>query len=107
MVLLHVGVASLSNNHESMLPVIAANIFGPENIQKRGNVLFDSGAQISLIRQETADCLGLKGKDISVTIAKVGGRRRGNENEGVQSPCQRNRQLEKTFHQSDRNPMHK
>jgi hypothetical protein len=91
----NVGVASLSNNHESMLPVIAANIFGPENIQKRGNVLFDSGAQISLIRQETADCLGRRR------------RRRGNENEGVQSPCQRNRQLEKTFHQSDRNPMHK
>ncbi|CAB4039112.1 uncharacterized protein LOC111319232 [Paramuricea clavata] len=56
-----------------MLPVITANIFGPENIQKRGNVLFDSGAQINLIRQETADCLGLKGKDISVTITKVGG----------------------------------
>ena len=69
----NIGVASLSKSHESMLPVITANIFGPENIQKRANVLFDSGAQISLIRQETADCLGLKGKDISVTITKVGG----------------------------------
>lgn len=56
-----------------MLPVITANIFGSENIQKRVNVLFDSGAQVSLIRQQTADCLGLKGKDISVTITKVGG----------------------------------
>ena len=37
------------------------------------NVLFDSGAQISLIRQKTTNCLGLKGKDISVTITKVGG----------------------------------
>ena len=56
-----------------MLPVITANIFGRENIQKRANVLFYSGAQISLIHQETANCLGLKGKDISVTITKVGG----------------------------------
>ena len=67
----NIGVASLSKSHESMLPVITANIFGPENIQKRVNVLFDSGAQVSLIRQQTADCLGLKGKGISVTITKV------------------------------------
>ena len=69
----NVGIASLSGKQGSMLPVIAANIFGSDNIQKRGNVLFDSGAQISLIRQETADCLGLRGKGISVTITKVGG----------------------------------
>ena len=69
----NIGVASLSKSHESMLPVITANIFGPKSIQKRANVLFDSGAQISFIRQETANCLGLKGKDISVTITKVGG----------------------------------
>ena len=69
----NIGNASLSKSHESMLPVITANIFEPENIQKRVDVLFDSGAQVSLIRQQTADCLGLKGKDISVTITKVGG----------------------------------
>ena len=39
-----IGVALLSKRHESMLPVITANIFGPRNIQKRVNVLFDSGA---------------------------------------------------------------
>ena len=50
------------------------NIFGPENIQKRANVLFDSGAQISII--------------------EGGRRRRRNENKDVQSSCQRNRQLE-------------
>ena len=33
----------------------------------------DSGAQISLIRQDTAKIFGLKGKDISITITKVGG----------------------------------
>ena len=56
-----------------MLPVIAANICGPNGLYKRGNVLLDSGAQISLIRSETADSLGLKGRDISVNIIKVGG----------------------------------
>ena len=48
-----------------MLPVIAA--------YKWGNVLLDTGAQISLIRQETAESLGLEGKNISITITKVGG----------------------------------
>jgi hypothetical protein len=56
-----------------MLPVVAANIRGPNGLYKRGNVLLDSGAQISLIRSETADSLGLKGRDISVNLIKVGG----------------------------------
>ena len=42
-------------------------------IYKCGNILLDAGAQISLIRNDTAELLGLKGKDISVTITKVGG----------------------------------
>ena len=40
---------------------------------KKGNVLLDSGAQISLICASTAKTLGLKGKDVSITIKKVGG----------------------------------
>lgn len=67
-----------------MLPVIYANICGPNGLYKRGNVLLDSGAQISLIRRETADSLGLKGKDISVSIIKVGG-----EEEEIQTKCTR------------------
>ena len=69
----NIGVASLHKNEEAMLPVTSADLFGSNNLRKRGNVLFDSGAQINHIRQETADCLGLKGKKISVTITKVGG----------------------------------
>jgi len=42
-------------------------------MQKQGNILLDSGAQISLIRNETAASLGLKGRDTSITIRKVGG----------------------------------
>ena len=56
-----------------MLPVIAANIGGQNYLYKWGNVLSDTGAQISLIRQETAGSLGLEGKNISITITKVGG----------------------------------
>lgn len=56
-----------------MLPVIAANICGSNGVYKPGNVLFDSGAQISLIRRETADSLHLRGQDITVNIVKVGG----------------------------------
>jgi hypothetical protein len=70
----NIGVASLHENEEAMLPVTSAEIFGPNHIRKRGNVLFDYGAQVSLIRQETADSLGLKGKEILVTITKVGGK---------------------------------
>lgn len=56
-----------------MFPVTSVDILGSNSLRKRGNALFDSGVQVSLIRQETADSLGLKGKDISVTITKVGG----------------------------------
>ncbi|XP_046856139.1 uncharacterized protein LOC124449243 [Xenia sp. Carnegie-2017] len=53
--------------------MISANICGSNGLNKRGNVLLNSGAQISLIRSETAASLGLKGKDISVNIIKKGG----------------------------------
>ena len=69
----NIGVASLHENEEALLPVTSADIYSCNNLQKRGNLLFDSGAQISLIRQETADSLGLRGKETSVTTTKVGG----------------------------------
>jgi len=40
---------------------------------KHRNILLDSGAQISLIRLETAENLLLEGKIASITITKVGG----------------------------------
>ena len=69
----HIGIASLSNQKDSILPVIAANIWRSNEILKPGNIMFDSGAQISLIRRETADSLRLNGRDITVNIVKVGG----------------------------------
>ena len=68
-----IGVASLSDPHETLLPVITCKIYGQNGFQKQANTLLDSGAQISLIRKETATTLGLNGKDTSVTITKVGG----------------------------------
>ena len=59
-------------NCETLLPVLTADIIGPEE-QKKGNVLLDSGAQISLIRLSLAERLNLNGKDINITITKVGG----------------------------------
>ena len=68
-----IGVASLTNPHETPLPVMTCTIYGQNGFQKDGNTLLDSGAQVSLIREETATTLGLKGRDTSVTITKVGG----------------------------------
>ncbi|CAB4032034.1 E3 ubiquitin- ligase UBR7, partial [Paramuricea clavata] len=68
-----VGVASVENNTEAMLPVITVKISGKNNRHKQGNILLDSGAQISLICTSTAKNLDLKGKDVSITIRKVGG----------------------------------
>ncbi|XP_028397204.1 uncharacterized protein LOC114521013 [Dendronephthya gigantea] len=66
-------ITSVTTNQEALLPVISANISGENNLYKRGNVLLDSGAQLSLIRQKTAESLGLTGTDVSITLTKVGG----------------------------------
>ena len=68
-----VGVTCLSEPYEALLPVITCRIYGQNGFQKQSNTLLDSGAQISLIREETAVALGLKGNDTAVTITKVGG----------------------------------
>ena len=67
-----VGVASVGDDGP-VLPVVTAIIVGANGIRKNGNVLLDSGAQISLIRNETAALLGLTGKDTTISITKVGG----------------------------------
>ena len=69
---LNVGVASLSAPHETLLPVITCKIYGQNGFQKQSNTLLDSGAQVSLMCEETAAVLGLKGNDTAVTITKVG-----------------------------------
>ena len=68
-----IGVAAVPSDQGALLPVMSAIIYGQNEIQKNGNILLDTGAQVSLIRFDTAESLGLKGRDTSVTIAKVGG----------------------------------
>ena len=53
-----------------------AEFVGASNRETQiGNVLLDSGSQISIIRQAVADDLGLIGKNTAVTIRKVGGQK--------------------------------
>ena len=61
------------NEREAILPIISAHISNSDGFYKRANVLLDPGAQVSLIRQDTAELLGLKGQCVSVTIVKVDG----------------------------------
>ena len=68
-----ISVAMAANSAEAVLPVLSANIGNANGIFKRGNAHLDSGSQISLIKQETAGTVGLKGEEASVTITKVGG----------------------------------
>ncbi|XP_068741780.1 uncharacterized protein [Montipora capricornis] len=58
---------------QAILPVILVEILGFENVKRQGNLLLDSGAQVSFIKLSVADELGLKGKEVTITIAKVGG----------------------------------
>ena len=67
------SISSMTEKSEALLPVISASIGGRDGLYKHANVLLDSGAQLSLIRFETAVILGLKGKNVSITITKVGG----------------------------------
>lgn len=71
-----VGVASVNNNKEVLFLVIQVEILGQEARRRKGNVLLDSGAQVSLIRNAIAKGLKLKGNDASVTITKVGEKKR-------------------------------
>ena len=65
------SISSMSENSEALLPVISLSIHGRDGLYKHGNILLDSGAQISLIRQETAEALGLDGKKVFISITKV------------------------------------
>ena len=72
-------VSSITTNGETLLPTIQTEILGSHNVKKQANVLLDTGAQISLIRTAVAEELHIKGKTVTITMAKVG----GEENEMV------------------------
>ena len=68
------GREAFTESQGAPLPVISANICGQNGVYKRGNILLDTGAEVSLIRNDTTEVLGLKGRDTSVTITKLGGK---------------------------------
>ena len=65
--------SSVAGCKQVILPVILVEILGSENVKRQGNLLLDAGAQVSLIKLSVAEELGLKGKKVNITKAKVGG----------------------------------
>ena len=68
----NVGVALVESN-EALLPLLTVDVIGQQETVKEGNVLLDSGAQISLITDDLASELQLKGVPTNITVKKVGG----------------------------------
>jgi hypothetical protein len=66
-------LASTVKTKEALLPVVSAFVLGNNGKREEANILMDSGAQISLVRNDVAQRLKLKGKDISITMVTVGG----------------------------------
>ena len=65
-----VGVTVSSN--EAMLPMLTVEVLAQENALKKCNVLLDSGAQISLVREEFASELQLEGVPTTIAVSKIG-----------------------------------
>ena len=66
-------ISSVTTNGQALLPTITADIIGPRKVKEQANIVLDTGAQVSLIRTSIAKELGLKGTNVTITIAKVGG----------------------------------
>ena len=66
--LLHLGtyligmLSSVLKTKEDLLPVVAAFVVGRNGKREEANILMDSGAQISLVRDDVARRLKLEGK---------------------------------------------
>ncbi|KAJ8022200.1 hypothetical protein HOLleu_39614 [Holothuria leucospilota] len=67
-----VGI-TLNESAKAILPIVQTKMVGPKGREYTGNVLFDSGAEISLVRLSVAENLNLKGRHVDVTITKLGG----------------------------------
>ena len=103
---IRLGVAALAAGKGALLPVMSAIIHSQNGIQTKGYILLDTGAQVSLIRSDIAELLRLKGRDTSVTTAKVGGGRGNHKNKGIPSTCRFWRWLQEVFDNCHWNTKH-
>ena len=65
-------IASLTTKKQALLPIVTADIIRAYKVRGQAKILLDTGAQVSLIRASVAQDLGIKGKAVTITIAKVG-----------------------------------
>ena len=65
-------VGFASNDSDVALPIITARM-GTSVNNTAGNILLDSGANVTLIRAKVAEQLGLEGKPISIDLDLLGG----------------------------------
>ena len=66
-------ISLVTTNGQALLPTITADIIGPKKVKEQANILLGTGAQVSLIRTSIAKELGLKGTNVTITIAKACG----------------------------------
>ena len=64
-------LSSVLKTKEELLPVVAAFVVGRNGKREEANILMDSGAQISLVRDDVARRLKLEGKDVAVTMEEL------------------------------------
>ena len=67
-------LASAMKTKDAILPVFTAFVVGKNGKREEDNILMDSGAQISLLRNDVAQRLRLDGKDVTITMTTVGGK---------------------------------
>jgi hypothetical protein len=66
----HIGF--IHDGGGALLPVLLGQVKG-KNGTKAANVFYDSGAQISMVRKDLAEEMGLEGRQSKIVITKVGG----------------------------------
>ena len=87
--LLHAGtnlmgmLASTLKTKDALLPVVTAFVVGKNGKREEANILMDSGAQISLVRNDVAKRLKLEGKDVTITMTTVGGQEEELKNQNI------------------------
>ena len=67
-------LASVMKTKDAILPVVTAFVVGKIGKREEANILMDSGAQISLVRNDVSQRLRLGGKDVTITMTTVGGK---------------------------------